>query len=138
MLDTTGQAMDFLSRMVPETGLIVSISTTPSGKQMQDAAVTKASDSPKIPFLASTILNTLDSVRKWRSKRWGVNYEFMFLDPNGADLDELRGHVEAGKLKPVVGLSVKFEDVEAVKKAAMTSYQGKGAIGKTVIVMDVN
>lgn len=137
MLDTTGQAMEFLSRMVPETGLVISISTTPSGKQMQDAAVTRSSDSGKIPFVASTVLNTLDSMRKWRAKRWRVSYEYMFLDPSGADLDALREHVAAGKLKPVVGLTVKFEDIEAVRQAAMTSYQGKGGIGKTVIKMDV-
>ncbi|KID89350.1 Alcohol dehydrogenase superfamily, zinc-type [Metarhizium guizhouense ARSEF 977] len=137
MLDTTGQAMEFLSRMVPGTGLVVSISTTPSGKQMQDAAVTRSSDSGKIPFVASTVLNTLDSLRKWRAKRWRVSYEYMFLDPSGADLDALREHVAAGKLKPVVGLTVKFEDIEAVRQAAMTSYQGKGGIGKTVIKMDV-
>lgn len=137
MLDTTGQSMEFLSRMVPETSLIISISTTPSGKQMQDAAVVKSANSAKIPFVASTILNTLDSVRKWRAKRWSVNYEYMFLDPSGADLDVLRGHVDEGKLKPVVGLTVKLEDIEAVKKAAMTSYQGKGGVGKTVIIVDV-
>ncbi|OAQ68690.1 alcohol dehydrogenase [Pochonia chlamydosporia 170] len=138
MLDTTGQSMEFLSRMVPETSLIISISTTPSGKQMQDAAVVKSANSAKIPFVASTILNTLDSVRKWRAKRWSVNYEYMFLDPSGADLDVLRRHVDEGKLRPVVGLTVKLEDIEAVKKAAMTSYQGKGGVGKTVIIVDVN
>jgi NADPH:quinone reductase-like Zn-dependent oxidoreductase len=138
MFDTTGQAMDFLSRMVPKTGLIISISTTPSGEQMQKAAVTTTSGSGKIPFVASAILNTLDSVRQWRAKRWDVKYAYLFLDPNGTDLDALRGHADAGKLKPVVGLTVPFENIEAVKKAAMTSYQGKGSIGKTVIKMNVD
>ncbi|OAA45017.1 Alcohol dehydrogenase superfamily, zinc-type [Metarhizium rileyi] len=137
MFDTTGQAMEFLSRMVPKTGLVISVSTTPSGKQMQNAKVMKSPGAGNIPWVASALLNMMDSVRKWRAKRWGVGYEYMFLESKGTDLDALRGHVDAGRLKPVVGLSVKFEDIEGVKKAAMTSYQGKGAIGKTVIRMDV-
>ncbi|KAG6004675.1 hypothetical protein E4U21_000830 [Claviceps maximensis] len=133
MFDTTGQSMDFLSRMVPETGLIISISTTPSGTQMQSS-----SDLGQVPFVVSTVLDTLDSVRKWRARRWKVQYEYLFLEPNGQDLDELRAHVDDGKVKSVVGLTVPFEDIEQVKKAAMTSYQGRGGIGKTVFTMAVD
>lgn len=133
MLDTTGQSMQFLSRMVPNTGLIISISTTPSGSQMQSS-----SETGKVPFVVSTVLNTLDSVRKWRARRWKVNYEYIFMKANGEDLDQLREYIDEGKLKPVVGLTVQFEDIEQVKKAAMTSYKGKGGIGKTVFKMAVD
>ncbi|KAG5970705.1 hypothetical protein E4U55_001504, partial [Claviceps digitariae] len=133
MFDTTGQSMEFLSRMVPETGLIISISTTPSGTQMQSS-----SDLGNVPFVVSTVLDTLDSVRKWRARRWKVQYEYLFLEPNGQDLDELRTYVDDGKVKSVVGLTVPFENIEQVKQAAMTSYQGKGGIGKTVFTMAVD
>ena len=133
MFDTTGQSMEFLSRMVPETGLIISIATMPSGAQMQSS-----SDFGHVPFVVSTVLDTLDSVRRWRARRWSVRYEYLFLELNGQDLDELRTHVDHGKVKSVVGLTVPLEDIEQVKKAAMTSYQGKGGIGKTVFTMAVD
>ncbi|KAK2594635.1 hypothetical protein QQS21_007672 [Conoideocrella luteorostrata] len=138
MFDTTGQSMELLSRMVPETGTIVSIATLPSGKQMQDSYLkSSSSGSTKIPFVPGTLLNALDSWHKFRARRWKVHYEYMFLDANGKDLDELREHVDAQKLKPVVGLTVHFEDIEQVKKAALTLFHGKGATGKTVIRMAV-
>ncbi|KAG6182833.1 hypothetical protein E4U46_005903 [Claviceps purpurea] len=130
LFDTTGQSMQFLSRMVPETGLIISISTTPSGTQMQSA-----SDFGNVPFVVSTVLDTIDSVRKWRAWRWSIRYEFLCLEPSGQDLDELRGYVENGKLKSVVGTTVPLEDIEQVRKAAMVTYQAKGGIGKTVFTM---
>ncbi|KAG5913440.1 hypothetical protein E4U42_001155 [Claviceps africana] len=130
MFDTTGQSMEFLSRMVPETGLIVSISTTPSGTQMQGIP-----ELSNVPFVVSTVLDTLDSVRKWRARRWKVQYEYLFLELKSQDLDELRTFVDDGKVKPVVGLTVPFEDIEQVREAAMTTYQAKGGLGKTVFTM---
>ncbi|KAG6026147.1 hypothetical protein E4U41_001341, partial [Claviceps citrina] len=116
MFDTTGQSMDFLSRMVPETGLIISISTTPSGSQMQSAA-----DLGTLPFVVSAGLDALDWVRKWRARRWKVHYEYLFMDPSGEDLDELREHVDGGKVKPVVGQTVQFEDIEQLTRTADAS-----------------
>ncbi|KAG5996442.1 hypothetical protein E4U43_002854 [Claviceps pusilla] len=130
MFDTTGQSMECLSRMVPETGLIISIATTPSGTQMQSSP-----ELGDVPFVVSAVLDALDSVRRWRARRWKVQYEYLFLKPNSQDLDELRTHVDDGKVKSVVGLTVPLKDIELVKKAAMTSYQGKGGIGKTVFTM---
>ena len=132
--DTTGQAMEFLSLITPKTGLVISISTTPSGTTMRDAPVlANGSAKPQIPFIVFHALNAIDAVRKFRAKRWGAGYDYIFLNASAKDLNELREHVEAGKLKTIVGQTTDLKDIEAVKKVAMDSYQGKTGLGKIVI-----
>ena len=133
ILDTTGQAMQFLSLMTPSTSSIVSISTLPSGQQLQDSPALRRPEKPKMPWIPYTLLNVLDGVSRWRARRWGVEYQYMFLDSNGKDLRELTGYVEEGKLRPVVGTRADLKDLEGVKKVAGMVYAGKGGIGKAVI-----
>lgn len=68
-----------------------------------------------------------------RAWRWGVEYEYFFLEPNGGDLDRLAGWVEQGKVRAVVGRVVDFRDVEGVREACEEVYSGRGGIGKAVI-----
>lgn len=75
----------------------------------------------------------MDSFRKLRARRYGVNYSYLFLDPSGKDLDELRGYVEDGKVRSVVGTTVELQDIEAVRKACQVVFSGKGGLGKMVI-----
>lgn len=93
-------------------------------------------DLPHHPVLPTPVrlgLNFLDCVRKMRARRYGVNYSYLFLDPNGKDLDELRGFVEEGKMRTVVGKTVLLKDVEAVRDACQVVYSGRGGVGKTVV-----
>jgi NADPH:quinone reductase-like Zn-dependent oxidoreductase len=60
---------------------------------------------------------------------------YFFLNANAEDLGALRGYVEEGKLRPVVGTVVKLRDMEKMKKACEQVYEGKGGIGKTVILV---
>lgn len=124
--------MDFLSLMKP-VGMIISISTQPSGDQLQAASVMKRKDNPTLPFLARNLLNLLDTVRRYRARRWNVQYEYLFLDPNGKDLRTIAEFVDAGKLVPVIGATVDLRDIEQLKQAAGAVHSGKGGIGKTVI-----
>lgn len=133
ILDTTGQAMSFLSLMVPSTSLIISISTQPSGTQLQASGVMRRNDNPQVPLFARTFLNLLDLVRKTRARRWGVGYEYMFLNTNGKDLDALSECVANGQLVSVVGTVVNFQDIEEVRRACGAVFSGKGSTGKTVI-----
>jgi hypothetical protein len=57
----------------------------------------------------------------------------MFLESSHEDLDLLRGLVEEGKLRTVVGTTASLRDVEAVRDACQVVYSGKGGLGKTVI-----
>ncbi|KAK5064350.1 hypothetical protein LTR84_000183 [Exophiala bonariae] len=133
VLDTTGQAMQFLSLMTPSTSTIISISTLPSGTQLQQAPIMNRPDKPQLPFVMRVALNALDSIKKLRASRWGVHYEYLFLESNGKDLASLTSYVEGGKLVPVVGSRVDIRDIEKVREACGIVYKGKGGIGKTVI-----
>ncbi|KAL5617913.1 hypothetical protein FOVSG1_000135 [Fusarium oxysporum f. sp. vasinfectum] len=130
--DTTGQAMEFLSLMVPSTGMIVSISTTPSASTLQASSVMRRPDNPRIPFAGRVFLDAADAIRRLRAWRWGVTYIYHFLDPNREDLDTLTGYVESGKVKPVVGAKVDMRDIKVVREACDQTYKGKGGLGKTV------
>ena len=132
MFDTTGQAMDFLSLMVKSTGSIVSISTTPSGATLQGSSVMRRPDNPRLPLAGRLFLDGMVTVRKLRAWRWGVNYQYLFLEPSGDDLDKIRDFIEEGKLKTVVGERVDLRDIEKVREASLRTYNGKGGLGKTV------
>ncbi|ETN40199.1 uncharacterized protein HMPREF1541_04475 [Cyphellophora europaea CBS 101466] len=136
LLDTTGQAMSFLSLMVPHTSRIVSISTSPSGAQLQECQMMKRPHGlppVQVPSWVRMTLNVTDGVRQLRAKRWGVEYGYLFLEPNGEDLRTLSGYVAEGKLRPVVGRRVDLRDLEGVREACSTVYGGKGGVGKVVV-----
>ncbi|KAM5386592.1 hypothetical protein ACJZ2D_000555 [Fusarium nematophilum] len=133
VLDTTGEAMAYLHLMVPSTGLIVSISTQPSGAQLQQSSVMRRPDNPRLPWYGCMVLNALDTYRRARARRWGVAYEYLFLDPNATDLATLSQYVEEGKVVPVVGTRVNIRDIDQVREACGMVYRGKGGVGKTVI-----
>ncbi|KAF5593781.1 serine threonine kinase [Fusarium subglutinans] len=130
--DTTGQAMEFLSLMVPSTGMIVSISTTPSASTLQASSVMRRPENPQIPFAGRLFLHAADAIRRLRAWRWGVTYMYHFLDPNREDLHKLTDYVDDGKVKPVVRARVDMRDIEAVREACDQTYKGKGGLGKTV------
>ncbi|CCT63235.1 related to oxidoreductase [Fusarium fujikuroi] len=130
--DTTGQAMEFLSLMVPSTGMIVSISTTPSASTLQASSVMRRPENPRIPFAGRVFLDAADAIRRLRAWRWGVTYMYHFLDPNREELDTLTGYVDSGMVKPVVGAKVDMRDIKAVREACDQTYKGKGGLGKTV------
>lgn len=127
--------MQFLSLMVPKTGTIISISTQPSATDLQQSSFFKRPDKPQIPLLPRLFLDGLDAVAKFRARRYGVIYSYMFLECSAADLDVLSSYVEAKKIKPVIGSSVTFRDLQKVKDACTQAYEGKGGTGKTVFVM---
>lgn len=133
VLDTTGEAMSFLPLMASSDGLIVSIATQPSGSQLQKSSVMKRPDSPRLPWFGHLVLDILDKYRRTRAKWWGVAYEYLFLDPNAKDLVILARHVEEGNVIPIVGCTVDLKDIEGMKEACGTVYNGKGGLGKTVI-----
>lgn len=132
LFDTTGQAMQFLSLMVPSTSYIVSISTKPSATTLQASSVMQRPDNPAIPFFGRVYLDAGDTLRRLRAWRWGVTYLYWFLDPNGEDLKTITRFVEEGKLVPVVGSKVDMRDIEKVREACNVTYKGRGGLGKTV------
>jgi hypothetical protein len=132
--------MDYLSLMRPKTGTIISISTTPSGYVLQDSGVVQRPPDGKeraiVPAPIRFTLNMLDGIRRARAYYWKVNYSYLFLEPNGEDLDSLTRFIEEGKLRPVVGSETHVKNLDAVKNACQMAYDGKGGIGKAVILFD--
>ncbi|CAI7605262.1 unnamed protein product [Penicillium crustosum] len=129
LFDTVGSAMEYLSLMKPKSGRIVSVATMPSGNQLQEFSV----NDQNIPIALRMALNAFDYVRKLRAGRYSVEYSYMFLSPNGQDLDELRKYVEERRLRTVVGTTVELSDIEAVRSACQVVYSGKGGLGKAVV-----
>lgn len=92
--------MEFLSLVNPSNGTIISVSTQPSGLQLQNSSFFQRPEKPQLPFLVRLYLNTMDSIRKARAWRWGVTYDYLSLASNAEDLDVLRDYFDAGKLAP--------------------------------------
>lgn len=133
LFDTVGVSMPYLSLMRPKTGCIISISTMPSGDQLQASSIMQLPNEPALSLPIRLGLNLMDCTRRFRARRYGVTYSYMFLESSHEDLDLLRGLVEEGKLRTVVGTTASLRDVEAVRDACQVVYSGKGGLGKTVI-----
>lgn len=130
MFDTVGMAMPYLCLLRPKTGIVISISLTPSGDQLA------ASGEVAVPFILRIFLNSVDAFNRWRASRQGLTYRYLFMDPNGKDLEEIKESIEQGKLRAVVGTKVHYKDVDAVREACGVVFNGKGGTGKTVISFD--
>lgn len=138
LFDTVGNAMEYLSLMRPDTGYIISVSTLPSGDQLQASSLMQLPHQPILPLPMKLALNLMDCVRKFRAWRYGVTYSYMFLESSGKDLDELRDLVESGKLRTVVGTIAGLRNLKAVQDACQVVYSGRGGLGKVVIrVVDI-
>jgi len=121
--DTTGGTLDYIPMVKPETGTIISIATTPSGDVMKGSL-------PSTPFYMVWLLNFLTRKYYNAAKKADVNYEFLFLAPNGEDLSVLSKWAEEGKLVPLVGEIVDFKGEGALEKlrdAAGRQASGAGA-----------
>ncbi|KAJ5813649.1 uncharacterized protein N7503_000399 [Penicillium pulvis] len=137
IFDTTGSAMEYLSLVRPK-GAIVTVSILTSGDVLQNSSVMRRSpgkqDKVTVPFPIRTALNVMDWTRRARASRYGVKYSSIFLEPNATDLNSIREWVETGKMRTIVGTKAHFKDLTAVRDACQVVYDGKGGIGKSVIV----
>lgn len=132
--DSMGNAFEHLALMNKDSS-IISVASLPSGTTMQTAFARQTRDGqpvPKVAFPIKLFLDGGDALKRFRAKRAGAEYMFIFLAENAQDLDELRGYYEEGKLKLIIGERVDFHDIEQVKKAAKQTFKGKGGVGKTV------
>ncbi|OBT75009.1 hypothetical protein VF21_06327 [Pseudogymnoascus sp. 05NY08] len=125
MFDTMAGAMDSLP-LIRKGGVIVTISKTPSGDELK-----RKFTSP--PWFMVALLNLVDQVNKWRAGRYGVNYSYLWMSPDGKGLEDLGRYVGEGKLKPLVGRTAKLEDEAAVKSGYEEVYSAKGGVGKFVV-----
>ncbi|VUC32860.1 unnamed protein product [Clonostachys rosea] len=128
MFDITGQAMPSL-HLMKKNGLILTINGIPFGESVKQRL-------PNLPLIPRLIFNTYGTVVQFRASRYGVKYFHVFVRPSAEDLTRLRGWVEQGLIKPVVGKVAKFEDIKAVREGCLEIASGKGGIGKFVIDLE--
>ena len=128
VFDTMGQTLKVLP-IVKSGGVIVSISTVPSGDQM-------AKGMPDMPYFFRIMFNLVDWYYRWQAGCSGMKYSYIFMSPDAKGLGDFATWVEEGKIKPVVGRTAKFSDIDAVRKGCQEVYDGKGGIGKFVIEID--
>lgn len=128
MFDTMGGTLSQLP-LLKKGGFIASVSTVPNGTVFRKVYTA-------MPGWMEYMLNFLDwFYHSWTSFR-GVQYEYLLLKGNRADLQTLAKAVEQGKMKPVVGERVKLSDLDAVKDGCTKINEGKGGVGKFVIEID--
>jgi NADPH:quinone reductase-like Zn-dependent oxidoreductase len=130
MFDTMGQTLSLLGAVKPG-GVICTVSGIPSGTQLEQRPGTGP-----LPFYFKYLLNMVDYSFRWWTRRVGVNYDFVFMDPKGEDLDKLSEYVAGGILKPIIGRTAKFSNIKDVIDGCQEIYDGKGGIGKFVIEID--
>jgi len=123
--DIVGATLTYLP-LVSKTGTIVSCHGLPSGKDIKAVV-------PDAKWLAVTIVDILDKIQRWRVERHGPKYESVLEKANGPDLERIKGWVEEGKIKAVVGKVLKLEDIEAIKEACLLIQSSKGGFGKLVV-----
>ena len=128
MFDPVGGTLAAVPLM-KKNGVIISISTLPKAKHMQEYGDDVA-----------LFLRVMLDVVNWLLVTWtgwrGVRYEYWALAGSTRDLERLAGWVDEGMVKPVVGMEVKLSDIEGVRKGCQQIYDAKGGVGKFVILVD--
>lgn len=124
--DTRNPGMPYLSLLKPRTGFLATIATPPTSARVKH-------DIPESPWVIRYLLDMINMVYNWRAKRWTVKYENVQVIPRATELERLTRWVEEGKVKAVVGKSVKLSDLEGVRECVRQVIAGKGGVGKFVI-----
>jgi len=126
MFDTTGAAIKYLPIM-KKGGVIRSISMVPSGNLMYSKGMTD------IPFYLRYTLNFIDWLLRFWIGRSDIQYEYIFMSPDKKGLEDLSWWIGEGKVKPIIGRTASFTDIQAVREGCQQIYDGKGGVGKFVI-----
>jgi len=111
---------------------IVSIATLPDGGELKKAM-------PHTPWLLQKALNMSSNYYSVYAAWNKVNYSYLFMKPNGADLQKIIDMAEKGQLKAIIGDVVEGygEGAEERLRGAMETVKNGGSKsgGKVVIKM---
>lgn len=128
MFDTMNEGFQNL-HLMKKGGLILGIAGIPFGPDLPRAL-------KNMPLLVRYGLNAYGRLANLRSWRYGVEIGFLFMLESSEDLGRIRGWVEGGLLRPIVGRIAAFDKMEDVRKGCHEVNSGKGGVGKFVVVMD--
>lgn len=115
-----GQTLDRSLRVLKSGGKLISISGPP------DPEFGKAIGAPWLVKLAMHMLSS--GVRR-KARRRGLDYAFLFMKANGAQLQEITRLIEAGAIRPVIDKVFPF----AATNEALSCVEAGRAKGKVVI-----
>ncbi|WP_079418441.1 NADP-dependent oxidoreductase [Thiomonas intermedia] len=115
-----GQTLDKSLQVLKGGGKLISISGPP------DPEFGRAIGAPGFVRLVMRLLSS--GVRR-RARRRGLDYAFLFMKANGAQLQEITRLIEAGAIRPVIDKVFPFESTNE----ALTYVESGRAKGKVVI-----
>lgn len=115
-----GQTLDKSLQVLKAGGKLISISGPP------DPEFGRAIGAPGFVRLVMRLLSS--GVRR-RARRRGLDYAFLFMKANGAQLQEITRLIEAGAIRPVIDKVFPFESTNE----ALTYVESGHAKGKVVV-----
>lgn len=121
VLDTLGgQETEKQMSIMAKNGHLVSLRALPNGafaKRM------------KLPKWKQCLFHLAGKKFDKMAAKYGVNYDFIFVESNGAQLQEVADILEKGQIKPSIDTVFAFEDVNlALEKIASQKSKGKTVI----------
>ena len=123
VLDTLGKAETIRSmKVLRPGGTLVTVVGAP------EKSFAKQLGKP----LLSPLFQRISRKERKAAKQAGVEYSFLFMRANGAQLAEWTPAIEAGEIKPLIGETFAFDQLpEALAQMAA----GKSKPGKTVVTV---
>jgi NADPH:quinone reductase-like Zn-dependent oxidoreductase len=79
------------------------------------------------------VLDGAQAAVRWWIGRQDIKFDSVLMKADGDELEKIRGWVEEGKIKPVVGKVLSFDQLELIKEECERIRQGRGGLGKLVI-----
>lgn len=118
-----GENLDKSFEILKPHGTIASVSGIPTVKLAKRL---------KLNIFKQLLLRGASAKLVRRAKKYNVNYEFLFMQPSGEQLNIISNLINEGKIKPIIDKVYPFEQTQ---DAIAYSSSGK-AKGKIVISMD--
>ena len=119
VLDTVGGDETARSmRVLRPGGTIVSVVGAPD---------TDFADALGKPFLKPVMWLLSAKIRRL-AKRLGVTYKFLFMRANGKQLRDFTPVIESGKIKPLVGNTLPFNQVEEALHPSAANSEPRGKL----------
>jgi len=91
---------------------------------------------PNLYLGIQTVLDLANGIYKWRIERHGPKFGSVLQSASGTDTERVKGWVEQGKLRPIVGRVVKLEDIKGIREVCTQLYTSMGGIGKVIVQID--
>lgn len=118
-----GQTLEKSLRVLRRGGRAVGIAGPPTPEYARAAG---------LPLPVRLGVSALSAKVRRQAHRLGVDYDFLFMHPSGRQLATLAALVDTGAIRPVVGLTVPFEQTPE----GMAALSRGGLVGKVVVTRD--